>query len=53
MTAGRAELQVAGGSNSSAASAVNFMATLKAKTLRVVGRRNGSRYTFVGKFALV
>jgi hypothetical protein len=52
VTAGRAELEVPGGS-SSTASAVNFTATLKAKTLRVVGRRNGSKYTFVGKFALV
>jgi hypothetical protein len=52
VTAGRAELQVAGSSSSSAASAVNFTATLKAKKVRVVGRRNGSSYTFVGKFAL-
>jgi hypothetical protein len=51
VTTGQAELEVPGGS-SSTASAGKFTATLKAKTLRVVGRRNGSKYTFVGKFAL-
>ena len=50
VTIGRAELRSS--ADSSAASAVNYTDTLKAKTLKVEGLRDDSRYTFVGKFAL-
>jgi hypothetical protein len=50
VTAGRAELRSS--SSSSTKNAVDYTASLKAKTLKVIGRRRSSGYTFVGKFAL-
>jgi hypothetical protein len=51
VTAGRAELRSS--VDSSAASAVNYTGTLRARTLRVEGLRDSSSYTFVGKFTQV